>query len=83
MKLTILLILIVLAGLQTESYRLPALTVRFNIEDPLYLVKLAKAIASLVADTENKKEGKDESILPLLTSNTTQYRKLTSYLLRI
>ena len=82
MKLAIL-ILIVLTGLPTESYRLPALSVRFNIEDPLFLAKFVKAIASLVADTENKKEGKDESILPLLTSNTTQYRKLTSYLLRI
>ena len=81
MKL-IILILMVIAGSpsESESYRLPALTVRFNIEDPLYLAKFFKAIASLVADTDAKKEG---SILPQLTSNTTQYRKLTSYLLRI
>ena len=82
MKLAIL-ILIVLAGLPSESYRLPALNVRVKIEDPLFLAKFVKAITSLVADTENKKEGKDESTLPLLTSNATQYRKLTSYLLRI
>ena len=46
MKL-IILILIVLAGLPSESYRLPALNVRVKI-DPLFLAKFVKAITSLL-----------------------------------
>ena len=79
MKL-IILILIVLAGLPSESYRLPALNVRVKIEDPLFLAKFVNAIKSLLADTDIKKG----SILSqLLTSNATQHRILTNFQLRI
>ena len=52
MKL-IILILIIFSGSVSEAYRLPALTVRLNIEDSLNLVKLFKGFINSI-DTNDK-----------------------------
>ena len=78
MKL-IILILIIISGSVSDGYRLPTLTIRLKIEDPLHLSKLCKAAKSLFNAITSFFQGidtKEESNLKQFL-NTTKATKLT------
>ena len=77
MKL-IILILIIISGSVSDGYRLPTLTIRLKIEDPLHLSKLCKAAKSLfnaIALFFQGIDTKEESNLKQFL-NTTKATKL-------
>ena len=69
MKL-IILILIIFSGSVSEAYRLPTLTVRLNIEDPLNLANLVKLFKAFINSIDTNEESNLKQFL-----NTTKLTK--------
>ena len=77
MKL-IILILIIISGSVSDGYRLPTLTIRLKIEDPLHLSKLCKAAKSLFNAITSFFQGidtKEESNLKQFLNSTKLTKK--------
>ena len=72
MKL-IILILIIFSGSVSEAYRLPTLTVRLNIEDPLNLANLVKLFKAFINSIDTNEESNLKQFL-----NTTKLTKRES-----